>query len=109
MKKILKTNTFDMYFPCTTCGECCRHINLIQELSEFDDGSGKCIHLLDSNLCEIYSNRPDVCKIDVMYKMRYCETFSYVEFLHLNAISCNKIQKIAGIPVEYRVSVTVKG
>ena len=45
-----------MIFPCDKCGICCNHINEIPELHSFDSGNGRCIHLLDNNLCAIYIN-----------------------------------------------------
>lgn len=59
-------------FPCSKCGECCRHINLIPQLSEFDRGDGICIHL-SGNLCDIYEQRPEICRVDVMYQKYYSD------------------------------------
>lgn len=32
-------------FKCHTCGECCRHIHLVKELSHLHNGDGICVHL----------------------------------------------------------------
>ena len=46
-----------MMFECDKCGICCKHIDSIPQLKDFDSGNGRCIHLLDNNLCEIYFER----------------------------------------------------
>jgi hypothetical protein len=42
-------------FNCEKCGACCRVI--------------KCKHLTKDNLCDIYSIRPLICRVDEMYKI----------------------------------------
>ncbi len=82
-------------FPCTKCGECCRHISLIPELSEFDDGTGACVHL-KNNLCEIYDARPDICRVDVMYEKLFKSSFTREEFYELNLQSCKILRENKG-------------
>lgn len=79
-------------FPCSKCGECCRHINLIPQLSEFDRGDGICIHL-SGNLCDIYEQRPEICRVDVMYQKYYSEQYSRDTFYRLNMEVCAKLQQ----------------
>lgn len=77
-------------FPCFQCGECCRHINLIPQLAQFDRGDGICIHLA-GNLCDIYEERPEICRVDVMYKKYYSKKYSRKAFYQLNIDICRKI------------------
>lgn len=79
-------------FECSKCGECCRHINYILELKEFDSGNGICINLKD-NLCTIYDCRPDICRVDVMYEKAYKEMYTREEFYKLNMDACDKLKK----------------
>lgn len=79
-------------FPCSKCGECCRHINLIPQLSEFDRGDGICIHL-SGNLCDIYEQRPEICRVDVMYQKYYSEQYSRDTFYRLNMEVCSKLKQ----------------
>lgn len=79
-------------FNCTRCGECCRHIDSIPQLSEFDDGSGRCIHL-KNNLCDIYDTRPDICRVDVMYEKIYSDIYSREDFYRLNEEACRQLTK----------------
>ena len=56
-----------MTFECDRCGICCQHIDSIPQLKQFDSGNGRCVHLLENNLCEIYLDRPEICNVDKMY------------------------------------------
>ena len=80
-------------FACSMCGECCRHINLIPELTEFDNGSGVCIYL-QGNLCSIYENRPDICNVDVMYEKKFKTKYTKEEFYKVNQDACKEIMKL---------------
>ncbi len=78
-------------FLCSQCGECCRHIDLIPQLAEFDRGDGICIHL-SGNLCNIYENRPEICGVDVMYKKYFSALYSREFFYQLNMDVCKELQ-----------------
>ena len=42
------------------------------ELQAFDLGNGVCKYLdLDSNMCRIYDNRPEICNIEFMYEKHF--------------------------------------
>lgn len=77
---------------CTKCGECCRHIDRIPELANYDRGDGVCIHL-NGNLCSIYDNRPDICRVDAMYEKQYSKLFSKEVFYLLNLKACRELQE----------------
>ena len=77
-------------FNCSKCGECCRHIGFIPQLSAFDNGNGVCIHL-KGNLCDIYESRPDICNVETMYEKVYSKLYTRNEFYRLNEIACKKI------------------
>lgn len=79
-----------MKFPCTKCGECCRHINFIPQLSSFDQGNGVCKHL-QGNLCDIYENRPEICRVDVIYKKYFSNQYSEEEYIEMNLKGCKKL------------------
>lgn len=80
-----------MKFSCTKCGECCRHIDKIPQLASFDSGNGICIYLKD-NLCSIYNHRPDICRVDVMYKKYYWQYYTIEEYYLLNQYMCDFLQ-----------------
>lgn len=42
-------------------------IGNIPQLRQFDCGDGTCCHLTSANLCDIYEERPEVCRVDKMY------------------------------------------
>ena len=76
-----------MPFPCIKCGECCRHINEVPQLAEFDTENGVCVHLKD-NKCDIYDHRPEICNVDLMYEKYFSERFSREEFYKMNEDVC---------------------
>tara|TARA_Y100000996_G_scaffold401820_1_gene373136 strand:+ start:1665 stop:1949 length:285 start_codon:yes stop_codon:yes gene_type:complete len=56
-------------FPCTSCGACCRRLNLVtedilQKNGLKADETGRCENLLDNNKCKIYDDRPELCIVD---------------------------------------------
>ena len=79
-----------MMFECDKCGICCKHIDMIPQLKEFDSGNGRCIHLLDDNLCEIYLDRPDVCNVEKMYELHFKGKISKEEYIRQNKMGCNQ-------------------
>ncbi len=93
-------------FPCTQCGVCCQNIKNIPELSEFDLGNGICKYFDFTNkTCEIYDNRPNICRIDKMFELEYYQYFSKKEFYIENAKACNKLQEMANIDYSYRIKI----
>lgn len=79
-------------FPCARCGECCRHVNLVPELAEYDRGDGVCIKLR-GNLCGIYETRPPVCRVDGIYEERFVGQYSREEFYRLNLAVCRELMR----------------
>ena len=79
-----------MSFFCKKCGECCRHIDKIPQLAAFDIGNGICCYLKD-NLCSIYDNRPEICRIDYMYDKYYVKQISREEYYAMNEKACRKL------------------
>ena len=78
-------------FKCCACGECCRHIGHIVQLHDFDNGNGVCIHL-NGNLCDIYENRPEICRVDAMYEKYFSSIYSREEFYEINKKACDQMQ-----------------
>ncbi|WP_405378540.1 YkgJ family cysteine cluster protein [Phascolarctobacterium sp.] len=78
-------------FKCSKCGICCRNINLVPELKQFDLGNGVCMHLKD-NVCDIYESRPDICRVDVMYNKKYSILYTREEFYRMNEIVCEMLK-----------------
>ena len=84
-------------FECDKCGLCCKNITNIKELVDFDRGDGICKHLnIDMNLCTIYHNRPDICKVDTMYEKVYKEIYTKDEYYELNYEACEFLKNIKG-------------
>ena len=82
-----------MMFECDKCGICCKHIDSIPQLKDFDSGNGRCIHLLDNILCEIYFERPDICNVERMYEIYFKESMSKEEYMRQNKLGCNELKQ----------------
>ena len=66
---------------CRGCGACCRSAAGLISLPEYwDEEKKKCIYLTEENLCEIYEDRPDICRIKE--KKEYSEKMLF-EFCEL--------------------------
>ena len=93
-------------FPCTSCGLCCQNITNVIELNDFDRGNGVCKYLnLISNQCEIYDDRPDICRVDKMYKKEYSHVYTKEAFYIENAKVCNTLQEQYKVDSKYRVTI----
>lgn len=91
-------------FPCTQCGVCCQNISHILELRENDLGNGVCKYYNPmTNECNIYKSRPDICRIDKMYELKYNESFTKQEFYLVNAEACNLLQDKYSVSPEYNI------
>lgn len=82
----------DTLFHCTQCGLCCRHIDRVPQLAEFDLGNGTCRHL-KGNLCDIYDHRPEICQVDHMYEVYFKDKYTKEEFYKLNEEVCHLLQQ----------------
>lgn len=82
-----------MIFPCDRCGLCCKHLELILDLKYLDKGNGRCIHLLDNNLCGVYEERPDLCNVSKMYDLQFCSYMSEEEYIQSNIEGCRSIKE----------------
>lgn len=81
-----------MIFPCDRCGLCCRHLEQIPQLKDFDSGDGKCVHLLDNNECLIYNNRPNICNVSKMFELYFKNHMTEEEYIAINMDGCIKIK-----------------
>ena len=85
-----------MMFECDKCGLCCRHIDLIPQIKEFDTGNGRCIHLSENNLCRIYPDKPEICNAERMYELYFKDKMSEEEYVCLNKLGCIRLKKLDG-------------
>ena len=79
-----------MLFPCIKCGLCCKLLQHIPILSDYDTGNGVCRYLVN-NLCSIYENRPSICNIEEMYLSNFKEVMTENEFINKNIKACIRI------------------
>lgn len=82
-----------MKFECDRCGLCCQHIDSVPQLKDFDSGNGRCVHLTNNNLCDIYLDRPVVCNVKKMYEIFFKSKLSEEEYLCLNTKGCKELKE----------------
>lgn len=76
-------------FPCTACGKCCRRVNLSEQTAYLDRGDGVCQHFNEkTNLCNIYNERPLVCRVEEYYKKYLSDKYTWDEFVKINIEIC---------------------
>jgi len=104
--KMNKNNMTKLTFPCTGCGLCCQNISKIEELKDYDLGNGICKYFdHESNTCQIYDTRPDICKVDEMFISKYNQYFTQEEFYIENAKVCNSLQEKYGLDKNFRINI----
>ncbi|MNF61520.1 YkgJ family cysteine cluster protein [Pseudomonas sp. WS 5406] len=80
-------------FPCNQCGLCCQHVHLAAETQFLDRGDGTCRHYdTISKGCTIYADRPDICRVDQQYAVRYAQQYTWDEYVTLNLQVCANLQ-----------------
>lgn len=83
-------------FPCTQCGLCCQHVHFSDETRFLDRGDGMCKHYdKASKLCTIYAERPDICRVDRQFVLRYAQKYSWDEYVALNLQVCNQLELLS--------------
>ncbi|MBZ7982001.1 YkgJ family cysteine cluster protein [Campylobacter sp. RM12640] len=90
-------------FPCTSCGACCKSINGVKELESFSQ-NGICIYLTDDNTCEIYKNRPMICRVDEYYKRFLYKHMSKAKYYNENIKVCNALQNKLNLDKKYKIN-----
>ena len=79
-------------YPCKRCGACCRHVDLIAEMKNFNRGDGVCKHLTADNLCAIYAERPPICNGEYVYKKFFAD-ITVEEFHKIILQLCKRVRE----------------
>ncbi|WP_428479711.1 YkgJ family cysteine cluster protein [Photobacterium japonica] len=81
-----------LLFPCNGCGKCCANVHLSEQTRYLDRGDGICRHLnTTSKQCQIYEERPDICRVAVQFERHYAAKFTWEEFVSLNLAICDQL------------------
>ena len=81
-------------FQCTKCGCCCRSLKGIELFQSLDRGDGVCKYFDEAtNLCEIYENRPLLCRVDESYSAFFVNSMSRQDYEELNYKACAELKK----------------
>ena len=104
----MSTKKTDPVYPCTFCGACCRHLDLIDSKLPYDE-TGRCDYLVDTvdssgrdiSVCSVYETRESLgCSTTSSMKP---DNLSWYEFFCLGALGCNTLQEYEGLDASYRV------
>ena len=79
-------------YQCERCGDCCRHVNLVDAMKNFDRGDGVCKYLTAYNLCSIYARRPPLCNGEYLYKNFYSD-MTIEEFHQMMSELCKDVRR----------------
>lgn len=101
-------------FPCTSCGCCCKRIDILKRSEEVNDPesvfyfsyketNGVCENLTPDNRCGIYETRPLICNVT-----RLAETLELdkTTFFQQNALACNIFMDEDQIHESFRITIT---
>lgn len=106
-------------FPCTSCGLCCRIVgHLLPNIDEVKDPinkhlvstfpyktkDGVCEMLKPDNTCAVYNDRPDLCNINTVAKLRGITDLN--EYHKLNAQICNSWIQLSKSDPSYLIDLT---
>lgn len=60
-----------------------------------DKGNGTCINFdTTQRRCSIYETRPDICRVDRQYFLRFYQQCTWDEFVEINLRACQKILEL---------------
>ena len=104
-----------MKFPCTGCGQCCRQLGEILDAANASgneafmllarvfpytpEPDGSCPMLIN-NQCAVYEDRPILCNLE---RLQHNMEVPDEVWFQLNAASCNRLIRDAGLPEELLV------
>lgn len=70
-------------------------MNVATETRLLDRGDGICRNFdVDRNICSIYEERPDICRIDRQYQLHYRNEYTWDDFVAINLQSCRLIESL---------------
>lgn len=85
-------DTMDPPFPCNGCGLCCEQVHRSPETAFLDGGNGSCRNFdAASRHCTIYAKRPDICRVDQQYVLRFHAQCTWDEFVAINTRACRQL------------------
>lgn len=78
-------------FPCTACGKCCRKVGNSPQTQFLDRGDSVCRYFNEeTNLCNIYDDRPIVCRVQDYYQQYLSDKIKWIDFVEINQAICQK-------------------
>lgn len=82
-----------MNFFCNKCGLCCKKVSESPTYCHLNRGDGICRHFQESDSsCSVFSSRPEICNMEIMYQKHFSREFSKDQFIEINKNICLKWQ-----------------
>lgn len=79
-------------YDCEMCGACCRNLKYSEIYAELDRGDGICKYLED-NKCQIYDERPIICRVDECYSLFFKGIMAKEDFYAENKRICKILRE----------------
>ena len=84
-------------FECQKCGACCKVVGKSEMYRQLDRGDGCCRYLdIDTNECNIYNQRPLLCRVDEAYEVIFSAKLSLDKYYELNYEACKILKEKMG-------------
>ena len=85
-------------FVCQRCGLCCKMVSKNDIYIHLDRGDGTCIYFdCATASCNIYEERPIICRIDDAYKQYFRDDFTLQEYYEKNYKVCKTLKKMEAV------------
>lgn len=72
---------------------CCKQVFRSELTAYLDKGNGSCKYLSSDNTCSIYEERPDICRVDLQYKVFFSSKMTLNQFIQVNVDACKNLQR----------------
>ena len=91
-----------MKFLCSSCGACCMAVGGHFGLP--DRGDGACANLTKDNQCSIYETRPDICRVNKVYKW-VKKDITKKQFYIENTKMCHQLIDKFNLDESYKINI----
>lgn len=70
------------------------NVHLSKVTKYLDRGDGTCKYFNEKNmLCNIYDDRPDICRVELQYNKNHSHMYSWDKFISLNLEICHHLPR----------------
>lgn len=96
-------------FQCSSCGACCRMAGKLGIMPSREDGA--CIYLNEDNGCSIYENRPLICNVEKMYRLKSNIGLlpvgtRKIDYFKMNSQKCNELIQHSNLDKKFLIDIS---